>query len=103
MTIFCCILQARLEQPLPWMCYSLSTYLAYVLYPPLYAFGPVLSYKSFASQLRSPKRTELRQVRLLPLSPFSLVSGFFSHPRASWRIIWRYQALGLSIWLVVTL
>ena len=54
------------------MCYSLSMYLAYVLYPPLYVCGPVLSYKSFASQLRSPKRTKLRQVRLLPLSPFSL-------------------------------
>ncbi|GAA5974348.1 hypothetical protein JCM11641_006751 [Rhodosporidiobolus odoratus] len=33
--------------------YSISMYLAYVLYPPLYLAGPIMSYPSFVSQLAS--------------------------------------------------
>lgn len=34
--------------------YSLSEYVAYVFYPPLYVAGPISSFNAFASQLRRP-------------------------------------------------
>ena len=57
-------LQAGLEQPLPSLCYDFGNYLAYLFYPPLYIAGPLLSFKSFASQLRSPKRAAQSKVIL---------------------------------------
>ena len=72
------VLQARLEHPLPKMCYTADAYLAYVFYPPLYIAGPMLSFKSFASQLSSPRRTVRSQVEPLfkeTLCELSLISN----------------------------
>jgi D-alanyl-lipoteichoic acid acyltransferase DltB (MBOAT superfamily) len=33
----------------------MASYLAYVLYPPLYIAGPVLTFNGFASQLKRPR------------------------------------------------
>lgn len=56
------ILQAKQEQPVPASCYDFGTYVAYILYPPLFIAGPICSFKSFASQLRVPKQLNLLKV-----------------------------------------
>jgi len=56
---------------LPIPCYDAAHYFAYIFYPPLYLVGPLLTFKSFASQTRSPKVTPMRKV-LPPPPPFHL-------------------------------
>ncbi|KXZ51701.1 hypothetical protein GPECTOR_11g150 [Gonium pectorale] len=43
-------LKARVETPLPLPYYNLWSFLEYVLYPPLYVAGPIITFNSFASQ-----------------------------------------------------
>ncbi|CBQ73402.1 probable GUP1-Multimembrane-spanning protein essential for proton symport of glycerol [Sporisorium reilianum SRZ2] len=42
--------------------YSLSAYLLYALYPPLFIAGPIMTFNDFASQLRRPCRISTRTV-----------------------------------------
>lgn len=58
------MMQARQEQPLSAAGYSFENYLAYLLYPPLYIAGPLLSFRVFASQLKSPKKLASKEVQL---------------------------------------
>ncbi|GFR42506.1 hypothetical protein Agub_g3297, partial [Astrephomene gubernaculifera] len=43
-------LRTRVETPLPLSYYGLGSFLEYVLYPPLYIAGPIITFNSFASQ-----------------------------------------------------
>ncbi|KAL3677699.1 hypothetical protein R1sor_020655 [Riccia sorocarpa] len=49
---------ARQEVALKSEDYNLVTYLAYLLFPPLYVAGPTISYNAFASQLDEPQKSE---------------------------------------------
>jgi hypothetical protein len=55
--------QARIAQhlPLPWYG-RVWTYLAYVLYPPLYIAGPIVTFNNFAAQMAAPVGIGTRQV-----------------------------------------
>ncbi|KAG0454480.1 hypothetical protein HPP92_023772 [Vanilla planifolia] len=44
------------ERSLPAHKYSFSTYLAYLIYAPLYIAGPIVSFNAFASQLDVPQK-----------------------------------------------
>ena len=48
-------MQERAALCLPASSYGMASYLAYVLYPPLYVAGPVLTFNGFASQLKRPR------------------------------------------------
>ncbi|EIW83800.1 MBOAT-domain-containing protein [Coniophora puteana RWD-64-598 SS2] len=44
----------RIATALPVQFYTYANYIAYVLYPPLYIAGPIMSYNNFVWQLRNP-------------------------------------------------
>ncbi|CAI7885689.1 unnamed protein product [Closterium sp. NIES-53] len=48
---------ARQGESLPLAAYSLPTYLAYLLFAPLYISGPIASFNAFTSQLDTPQKT----------------------------------------------
>jgi len=54
--------QARAATALLPGSYGAAAYLAYVLYPPLYVAGPVLTFNGFASQLLRPRPIAVAQV-----------------------------------------
>lgn len=56
--------QTRQKAHLPASAYSLTIYLAYIFYPPLYLAGPILTFNSFASQVRQPMLQKPKQVSL---------------------------------------
>ena len=62
-TLTHCTLQARQEQHLSASHYNFKTYLAYLLYPPLFLAGPVLEFRSFALQVRLPEQAARQKVR----------------------------------------
>jgi D-alanyl-lipoteichoic acid acyltransferase DltB (MBOAT superfamily) len=53
----------RQQLPLPGPAdYNLTLYLAYVLYPPLYLAGPIVTFQDFGWQLRLPGQQHQRRV-----------------------------------------
>lgn len=56
--------QARVETHLSPGQYGLVPYLLYLLYPPLYVAGPIITYNSFTSQAQAPLRVRPTEVRL---------------------------------------
>ena len=42
--------------------YSWQNYLAYVLYPPLYIAGPIITFNSFIEQIKKQQRTPLKAI-----------------------------------------
>jgi hypothetical protein len=65
---------AQTEEPadvgdLPADAYRLPVYLSYVLYPPLYIAGPVLTFDGFAAQLLKPRPPPLWQA--CPFGPWN--------------------------------
>ena len=60
------VLQVQVRQRLPLQpgAYNLVTYLGYLMYPPLYIAGPIITFNSFASQLKQPMPFHLKQVSL---------------------------------------
>lgn len=54
--------QVRQRALLPGDAYDLVSYLGYIFYPPLYIAGPILTFNSFASQLKQPIPINLKQV-----------------------------------------
>ncbi|KAI6099795.1 MBOAT, membrane-bound O-acyltransferase family-domain-containing protein [Pisolithus sp. B1] len=52
----------RINTPHPLEVYTYANYLAYVLFPPLYIAGPILTYNDFLWQLRRPQEISLSSV-----------------------------------------
>lgn len=62
--VICAVLKVQVRQRLPLQpgAYNLATYLGYLFYPPLYIAGPIITFNSFASQLKQPMPLHLKQV-----------------------------------------
>ena len=90
------------EDPSPAVRYSVTEYVAYLFYPPLYIAGPIGTFNAFASQVHHPQRThsvkDIARYAVVKFGIIVLLTEVWTHTVYSNAMalshIWRWAPVG---------